>query len=297
MYKVEIIADSKCARRLTTFVVTFPRIILAEVNTHRMLSRSSASSRAIPVQKQIDKVLNHPFVPMYWGKNQKGMQADEELSFEQQELARERWLCARTLAVQQAEDLMRLGVHKQITNRLLEPFMWHTAILSATDWRNFYNRRHDKDAQPEFRILAEMMLEEHKKSQPRIVGNGYWHLPFISEEEVPYNNRYGIYNQKEDRTHGIDLIDGKYDPIKVSVGRCARVSYLNHDGVRNPAEDVALGTKLVERGHPAPTEHAAMSQCHSLYIGNFRGWKQFRKYIPYEEAMPQADGQHLWDDE
>ena len=65
MIKAEIIADSLSPQghRLTTFICVFPRIVLAEFNTHRMLSRNSASSRAIPFNKMLEMVKTNPFIP------------------------------------------------------------------------------------------------------------------------------------------------------------------------------------------------------------------------------------------
>jgi hypothetical protein len=144
--RIEKDSVNRWGNRLTTFEVTFPRIVLAEFNTHRVLSRNSASSRAIPVEKQIAKIESDLFLPVYWGKNQKGMQADEELSPTLIEMSEFCWAGASEMAVARARTLLDLGVHKQITNRLLEPFMWHTAVVTATEWDNaFYQQdfRHD----------------------------------------------------------------------------------------------------------------------------------------------------------
>lgn len=180
MYEARIERDSitQYGERLTTVVCTLPRIVLAELNTHRDKSRSSASSRAIPVDKQIQRLLDDPFVPVYWGKNQKGMQAEEELTQEEIMKAKEVWFEARAQAINSAIDLKNVRVHKQITNRLLEPFMWHTVIISATEWSNFFNLRVHKDAQPEFKKAAEMILEVRNASKPKLLAAGEWHLPF-----------------------------------------------------------------------------------------------------------------------
>ena len=81
MISAKIIADSKCPRghRLTTFIVTFPRIVLAEFNTHRMFSRNSASSRAIPFKRMVKMLEENPFIPIAWQKDHKGMQGVEYL--------------------------------------------------------------------------------------------------------------------------------------------------------------------------------------------------------------------------
>lgn len=124
-YECKVLADSVSPEgaRLTTMEVTFPRIILAEMNTHRVFSRNSASSRAIPIKKRIEMVKKHPYVPQYWGKLQKGMAADEQIDRELRQQAEETWLDARDHAVKYAEELAILGIHKQTVSRLLEPFL------------------------------------------------------------------------------------------------------------------------------------------------------------------------------
>lgn len=271
-YECRIIADSMSPRgvRLTTFVVTFPRIVLAEFNTHRMLSRNSASSRAIPVEKMIARVLDDPFVPVYWGKNQKGMQAEQELDEIEKAEALRRWLVARDRAVDSAYQLLANGVHKQIANRLLEPFLWHTAVATATDWSNFFNLRCHKDAQPEIRVFAEMMKSAYElRLDVRAVNYGEWHLPFVDPDEA----------------FDLEGVDGltKEQIAKISCARCSRVSYLNQDGVRDVKKDLEHVERLLGPGHMSPFEHAATpadgDQC---FIGNFYGWVQYRKHVPNE---------------
>lgn len=303
MYECRVERDSitTYGERLTTVVVTLPRIVLAELNTHRVFSRSSASSRAIPVQKQIDRLRNDPFIPVYWGKNQKGMQAEEELSDEQIARALVVWGRAREESIRAAEELLEIGVHKQITNRRLECDMWHTVIITATEWSNFDHLRRDKDAQPEIRKAADMIWEARPASTPRLceAHGGDWHLPFIDGDD----QRFSLERQ-----------------VQISVGRSARVSYLNHDGIRAPEDDMVLAERC-RRGHMAPWEHAARpmtteerrmfertkwipnpelttftNQLPSsppppprwldggteYFLGNFNGWVQARKLIAGE---------------
>lgn len=144
MIGAEIIADSKnkFGNRITTFVLTFPRIILAELNTHRMFSRNSASSRAIPFEKMLKRVEDNPFIPIAFQKDHKGMQGNEYLDSEEAILAARRsWLIARGEVLSKAKNLSNLNVTKQLCNRLLEPFMWHTAIVTATEYENFFHLR------------------------------------------------------------------------------------------------------------------------------------------------------------
>lgn len=272
-YKVNILCDSIADNgvRLTSIEVTFPRIVLAEFNTHRMFSRNSASSRAIPVEKQIKRVLEDPFIPEYWGKNQKGMQAEQELQDTDRDDAIRNWLAARDTAVGRAQELLRLGVHKQITNRLLEPFMYHTVIVTATEWSNFDALRRHKDAQPEIKKAADLMWTARESSAPVFVPDNEYHLPLVSRAEIP-----------ELRAQGFDL-------RLVSVGRCTRVSYLTHNGKRDPQADIDLANRLKASGHMSPYEHVAQPMTRNElaisptgFSGNFRGWVQFRKTLPFE---------------
>jgi len=284
MYACKIIADSLCSIeniRLTTFEITFPRMVLAEFNTHRVFSRNSASSRAIPIEKQLAKVLNDPFIPIHWGKNQSGMQAMEELSPEEQALAVEEWLLARDSAVKHVGMLLKIGVHKQITNRLLEPFMWHTVVCTATEWDNYFHLRHNLMAQPEIDRIAGMMEDDYQGSTPKVLGPGEWHLPYIRPEE------FGELTLNQ--------------LVKLSTARCARVSYLTQDGIRDPEADYTLYNRLLSGGHMSPFEHSARPmtgdekwdytrQCEIgkgkvPFLGNFRGWVQHRKEIPGEWDM------------
>jgi thymidylate synthase ThyX len=146
--QAKILADSISERgdRITTYLLTFPRIILAEFNTHRSFSRNSASSRAIPFKKMVESVEKNPFIPIAWQKDHKGMQGSEYLSdvpagVSDKEFSIDMWLEARDAAVSNAKILNNTGVTKQLCNRLLEPFMWHTVICTATEWDNFFNLR------------------------------------------------------------------------------------------------------------------------------------------------------------
>ncbi len=271
-YQAKVIADSVAKHtglRLTTLEVTFPRIVLSEFNTHRVFSRNSASSRAIPVSKQIDKVMDDPFVPIYWGKNQKGMSADQELTPEEQEVAIDYWLNARDQAVAHARDMSHYGVHKQLTNRLLEPFMWQTCIVSATEWSNFFALRANPQAQPEIRVIAEMMQKVYNESEPTELAWGAWHLPYIDDKD---------YTKIESMLHETSVVS--YDLRAISAARCARVSYLTHDGVRSLDKDMELFDRLASSGHMSPLEHVATPA--NGWNGNFHGWLQFRKEFPNE---------------
>lgn len=263
-YAAKILADhlAPSGERLTTFEVTFPRIILSEYNTHRSFSRNSASSRAIPIEKMIARVQATPFVPTYWGKNQKGMQAHEELDAEAAAEALATWCGAAGVALSAVARLNKLGVHKQLANRLLEPFMWHTALVTATEYQNFFALRCHPDAQPEIRTIACMMRDLYESQKPGEVEAGFCHMPLITDVEQL-------------------KADGFTDAQvrNISVGRCARVSYLTHDGKREPAADLALCEKLLTSRHMSPFEHVAYALDTKERSRNFTGWKQYRAEV------------------
>jgi thymidylate synthase ThyX len=294
-YEAKVLKDSLSPDRvrLTTIEVTLPRIVLAELNTHRMFSRNSASSRAIPVKKMLERVKNDPFIPVWWGKNQKGMQAAEELAPGAKSLALAEWLLARDNAVATVERLQEgdIDLHKQIANRLLEPWLFHTVIVTATEWDNFWGLRRHPDAQPEIKRAADMMWDAYQASFPVAVGDGEWHLPLVEANEA--------FNLQ---VNGMSI----QDVCKVSVGRCARVSYLTHDGKRDPKADIELCERLAKSGHMSPMEHVATPMtrdqavkilrkpgvvgldlldidARTVFAGNFRGWVQMRKEVPNED--------------
>jgi len=244
-YEARILADSisPAKHRLTTFLVTFPRIVLAEVNTHKMLSKSSASSRAIPVEKRIAAVEADPFVPEAFGRNKAGMQHDEVLEGDADAAARFHWAIAQQGMIAQARVLAGINVHKQLANRLLEPFSWHTAIISGTDWDNFWHLRVHPAAQGEFSKAAAMMLNLYSSSAPRRLEYGEWHLPFVPELDIEAVRREGAQPEW-------------VNWAKVSVARCGRVSFNRHE-LRDFDKDIARAEEFARNGHMAPLEHAA----------------------------------------
>lgn len=268
-YRAEVVADSISLenRRLTTMLVTFPRFLAPEFNTHRVFSRNAQSSRARPLRKTIRDVLREPFIPEYWGAEQSGMSARATVSPARASVARRAWLAGSYVAVAIAVLFRVLGVHKQVSNRILEPWMWHTVLVSSTTWSNFLALRDHEDAQPEMRELAQRMRAALEESLPVLLVDGMWHLPLVSDEE-----RAGIITDR----------DWSFWR-KVSVGRCARTSYLTHDGKRDPLKDVGLHDRLLESRHLSPFEHVA-TPCHWLDSwSNFEGWKQAREDIPHQD--------------
>lgn len=248
-FECKVAKDSvaPCGARLTTFIVTYPRAIHSEIMTHRVLTKSSASSRAIPTAKLIERVLEDPWIPDYIGANQKGMQPGEELSGTERDAAVATWLDARNEAIVHADKLLALRVHKGVVNRLLEPTMWITVILSGTDLENFFGLRCHEAAEPHFQHIARMMRAAQEVSSPAVLSPGQWHMPLVFEEDYDWQRAEGRPIE---------------DLVKVSVGRCARVSYLNHEGKRDIQADIDLHDRLmVQRPlHAAPAEHVAQAR-------------------------------------
>lgn len=278
-YAAKVVADSVnlAGCRLVSIELCLPRIVLAELNTHRDFSRNSSSSRAVPVTKMIQRALDDPFLPVWWGAEERGMQAREEIAGDALGRARARWLDARDAAVAVVRDLVGpdIRLHKQIANRLLEPFLWHTVIISATEWSNFFALRCHPDAQPEMRHAAVLAREAIDASKPRALAPGEWHLPYVEAGEA--FDLWEVFRSFE-------------TVAKVSVGRCARVSTLTHDGKRDPQADVGLSDRLRMNGHMSPYEHAARADGGADRVGNFRGFTQFRKLIPNEHDFSLVTG-------
>lgn len=288
MITAKIILDSvnPAGIRLTTFEVTYNRFLHPEIMTHRALSRNSASSRAIPVAKMIERVRNNPALPAFWAKNQSGMQATEELTGDDLSISRYHWIHASEAAADYAQCLTDRGCHKAIANRVLEPFSHITVIITATYFDNFFALRAHPKAQQEFQVLAYKMLDLYLKHEPALLFWNEWHWPYMVPEDFV----------------GIDIQDPSIIDLftKVSAARCARVSYLNQSGVRDMSEDLRLHNDLVAGlpRHASALEHPAMALENrdtvddgSAFVGqwefetpsNFHpSWRQYRKLIPQE---------------
>lgn len=301
-----VIADSlsPLGKRITTLQLRYPRFIHSEFMTHRALSRNASSSRAIPVERMVEDIIADTAIPTHWLANKPGMQGGEELDAavripvlvqSNKELmwglgeyakdlpqtffggvgldvvsAQDAWNEARDFAIAMALNFHRAGYHKQIVNRLLEPFMHINVVATATEWDNFFWLRDHPDAEPHIRDLAIAMKAAMKESDPIHKNVGEWHLPYIRSHEDW--ERAGA--------------------IKVSAARCARVSYLTHDGRETTfEEDMELFNRLVRADilHASPLEHQAEADdrvlglwCNAEQHGNFVGWRQHRKFHPNE---------------
>lgn len=288
-YAAKILADSRgpSGARITTFEITHPRFVHAEFMTHRLFSRNAASSRAIPIEKMIDRVMTDPAMPKWWGRNRPGMQATEEFTDAQDlEFLKIQWLHARDAAVNATRTLSAYGLHKQLANRLLEPWMFITVIVTATEYENWFHLRCHPDAQPEIRWVAEEMKKLYHSHTPDVVPEGEWHLPLIQPAdviEVLDFVEHALDGTEKHKDVKLKLVNERL--AKISVGRCARVSYLTHDGKRDHAADIELHDRLAKSGHWSPFEHVAKAALSAQYrSGNFEGWIQYRKTFKTEHA-------------
>lgn len=286
---VKIVADSinSTGDRLITWCWEYWRGIHEEVMTHRDLSRNSASSRAIPAKKMRDWVTGRPAVPFDWGKNQKGMQSSEEQV--DPDLGREWWLRGLDMMARHHEEGERLGLHKQTVNRVIQPWMMIAVVVSSTQHANLFHLRKHEAAEPHFQVLATLAWELYHNHMPKYLWGDRWHLPYVDFSET-------IGGPPDDFDAAFDMVGPSHENLrKISVGRCARVSYLTHEGRRDPVEDVALHDRLAGTAslgadpmHASPFEHQA-TPTPGVRHGNFQGWKQYRKFFPREAGPDTSD--------
>lgn len=291
--QAHIIADSISPDgiRLTTIHCRYPRFIHAEVMTHRVFSRNARSSRAVPVNTMLQEIIDDPVVPIHWGAAQKGMQAYQEndtpvhdpwrrdpLLGDAYISNKDAWLLARDCAVSVAKAFNEARYHKQVINRLLEPFMHIDTLISATEWVNFFALRDHHAAEPHIQKLAQVMRKAMYGSNPAPLKPGQWHLPYVSIEER--------------KDYGLEICQ------KLSVARCARISYTPFDGNGDIESEIRRYDLLVGSHpiHASPAEHQGSPDTQEAYLdgtprvewrnpqlhGNLKGWIQLRKTLPAE---------------
>lgn len=252
----QIIADSinPAGQRITTFILPrFPKCLLAELNTHRMLSRNAASSRAIPLERVIKSIEADPFIPT-WTQKQAGMGGKViERPGTRAEL-NARWMKRFEENVHEARIMHELGAAKECVNRLLEPWMRVPVIVTATEWDNFFKLRTHESAQADFSETAVEMRDLYAVHEPTHLSWGEWHLPFMLDG------------------HGIGITS----EVIGSTAACARVSYTNHNGFMSYEKDRELYEKLKNSGHWSPFEHQAVAKKGKRPRANLRGWMSQR---------------------
>jgi len=275
MYAVRVEADTVLNdRRITTVVATYPRIIHAEILTHRAFCRNASSSRAIPAKRMIRDVAEDPFVPLRWGLNQSGMTASDT---EADGMAcHQLWMQARDAVLVAVKSLIgEQNVHKSIVNRLLEPFSWITTVITATEWANFFRLRIHPDADPHINKTAQMILDAMRSSEP---DESPLHTPFLLPPER--KAALGAYMRHGAQSERLTSL------AKACAARCARISYLTHDGKKNMGRDLELADRLMSgsgfQGHWSPFEHFAISHVGRDTGCPYRGWKSFRSTQPNE---------------
>lgn len=288
----------KDVKPIITLHAHYPRFIHAEVMTHRVFSRNARSSRAVPISRMIEEIKTNPVVPWHWGKNQSGMQAFEECkqdvslksiddgttTTESREAA---WLKARDYALSVAEGFMKAGYHKQIVNRLLEPFMWIDTLITSTEWDNFFALRCHYDAEPHFQDLANMIREAINSAKFDVLSEYDWHMPYITQEEKSYwlrsNQPAAEKIKKKTDLTGEDIL------LRVSAARCARISYKPFNGEGDIEAELARFDSLIncKPMHASPIEHQAIADTVDEYSsGNLQsGWGQFRKLIEENKTI------------
>jgi len=297
-YKSEVKEDSGVVARVVassyapasgsqiiTWELEYPRIIHSEVMTHRVFSRNGASSRAIPIQKVIEQVKTNPAKPVHWGKNQPGMQAKEELSPLAKRQVEALWETAATEMAFLANAMDECGAHKQIANRILEPFQFMKVVLTATEVNNFFWLRLHEDADPTIVALARCMDQSAGEAPVQFLGAGDWHTPYFED------GFWSAFTHKE----------SKEEALAISASCCAQVSFRALDQSLEKAEKIYQRLVDSEPVHASPFEHqatpmAAITQgtlphgCQDgvthvdrygdYWSGNFRGWIQNRQLIP-----------------
>lgn len=238
-YSCEILADSvnPIGQRVTTVQIRLPLVVWPEFLTHRTFSRNARSNRAVPSRILIQEVLRNPFVPEFWGRNKSGMQAGKELTGWRRWIARNAWLWARYPAIAAAWTMSRCGLHKQDSNRVLNPWQWIDAVVTGDEgaWQAFFALRCHPLADPKIHTIAEMIREGIEDSTPLHLTRGQWHLPYYRDQsETPMEST-----------------------LWASAGACARVSYACFDGRHSDEDNAALGRRLAREkpAHASPLEH------------------------------------------
>lgn len=275
MISVKILAHSEHPTgdsELITYEMTYPRLIHAELMTHRAFSRNASSSRAIPIKKMIRDVWNNVAWPERWGSNGRGMQDHGLLTGWRLSAIRGLWKLASRAACVTAWTLEKLGLHKQLANRILEPFGHITVVVTPerAGLFNFFGLRAHPEAQPEFQVLAYRALRAYLLSIPDRLSYGQWHAPMTDDLPVEMSTE---------------------DKLRIATGRIARVSYLTHEGTRDTAADIELHDRLALSGHWSPFEHCARPVEAKIPFMNEGGnfgpyWAQYRKQFPNELRKP-----------
>lgn len=269
----DIIADSWLAdeeRRVTTFKLHMPKIMLGELVRHRIYSFSVQSARARSTQTKLLAVYQDPFIPMLPLAEHKGMQGYDLVNDLTMAAVQELWKVARNKMLEYAREMEELGYSHQYTNRLLEPFMMVDVVMTGDDWDNFLTLRTDKAAQFEIQVTARQMRDLLKHSEPQVLSPGQVHLPFMKGQHY-----------------------GPYQMAMMSAASTARTSYIDPtDSQHSPQKNIELANNLLENRHLSPFEAVVMSLSSDSrhkgeYTGNLQAGLQFRKLAEHCMCNPQ----------
>ena len=231
-------------KEIVTFLVDFPRFILPEFLTHRLCSRNGVSSRAIPVSKVIENIKNHSFMPIHFGQNKAGMTAEQEVDKTTKGTAKCVWDFAARNAMNSATELATLGIHKQVTNRVLEPFSYMRMVVTATELDNFFWLRLHEHADPHINELARVMLFALQESVPTALQHGDYHVPFFGN---------GYWTPEIEAHYGVTA----QQAIEHSMSCCAQTSYRKLDMSTEKTADIVAKLFGGDRQHSSPSEHQA----------------------------------------
>jgi thymidylate synthase ThyX len=253
--------------RICTFVLVYPRLIHSELLTHRVFSRNAASSRAIPTKAIIQNLRDDPAEIVWWGKNISGMQAKEELKGWQLKLAKFGWATARELAILAARFMGAIGLHKQIANRVLEPFQNIRVVVTSTEWNNYMALRNHADAQPEFQLLASMMYSAMGSSKPEVLQPGEWHIPYVTTVRMP--DRIAYLQPEIAQTECVEIT--LEQALKISASMAAQESYRKSDPSLEKAEAIWERLMGSDVKHSSPTEHQAQAMQITNWVPSPKG--------------------------
>lgn len=288
----KVITDSISEKeiRMTTFELIYPRMIHSEFMTHRMISKNASSSRAVPIQKAIENVINNPAYPVYWGKNQAGMQAKEELVGDDKNSANDLWKKGIDFSINLVKEFEILGIHKQIASRWLETGQMIKVVASGTDWSNLMYLRDDEEAQPEFQELARCVRLCFEQSVPTLLYPDEWHVPYVKS----YRNSSGTVMYFDSDDVEIDVETAK----KISGSCCAQVSYRRLNDSREKALEIYDKLFSGRKPHMSPVEHQAtpifknwehgvthLDRNGKFHSGNLNGWIQYRQTLPNNAVL------------
>lgn len=333
--EVQIIADSIGDRsgRITTFELTYPRMIHSEFMTHRLFSRNAMSSRAVPIKKMVELIRTNPAMPVRFGANQPGMQdkgmehdgkvwydwteTEDGLAYNLFCTGREAWMKAAENACEWAERFDKAGYHKQVANRLIEPFQMMKTVMTTTEMENFLWLRVDADADPTIEVLANLMKDALSDSSPEWLQPGTWHTPYVDHiyDGGPMGEGhrfvgYAVYDEG-----GSPVMLTEEEALRISASCCGQVSYRRLNSTKDKALDIYTRLVAGKKVHASPFEHQAKevaAEYHrtndygevlwsvnhptsfsswekgithvdregNFWSGNFKNWIQHRQLIP-----------------